>query len=170
LVVVHRISIFSSLLFIIYFLAGQLQSSHAYQRIHQAQRRLNKPLPRSACKNLKEATNKMSMKISKAEFLANHAGRRTIDYAKVKEWILAQGDNAITVQAVEQKFNLRFSTLSWRAKQEGDKITSGTIEREGKKTKMFVLEVGVSQPVQRKRKTTNTVVKGEGLPKQLKQK
>jgi hypothetical protein len=80
----------------------------------------------------KEAITKMSMKISKAEFLANHAGRRTIDYAKVKEWIIAQGDNAITVQAVEQKFNLRFSTLSWRAKQEGDHITSGTIEREGK--------------------------------------
>lgn len=87
-----------------------------------------------------------NIKISKEDFLKLGTGRKKIDYEAVKQWMVAQGDYAIPVKSIEEKFNIRFNTLVWRGKQEGDKIITHTVKQGNKSQKMCILEVGVSQP------------------------
>jgi hypothetical protein len=90
----------------------------------------------------------MSTKVSLEEFRKLGGARRRIDYPTVKAWILEQQKQgfAVSVKALEEKFNLRFSTFSWRAKQEGDQAISHTVKKNGEKARFFELQVGVSKP------------------------
>lgn len=90
-----------------------------------------------------------------SELATMTVGRRRFDYKEVKAWILDQANNGIApaVTVVEKKFGLRYLTLVWRARQNGDHIQAVTVEKNGAKTKYFMMkENAFPVPVKKSKK------------------